>query len=66
MDSSAVPTTCRQRPVTGRERGLALGSLGCGLLLAVALVVFAVRNARVPRPCALSASPWRLVGCGGR
>ncbi len=44
MDSSAVPITSRQRPVTGRERGLALGSLGCGLLLAVALVVFAVRN----------------------
>ncbi len=44
MDSSAVPTTCRQGPVTGLERGLALASLVCGLLLAVTLVVFAVRN----------------------
>ena len=42
MDSSAVPTT--YRPVNGRERGLALASLGCGLLFTVALVVFAVRN----------------------
>ncbi len=43
MDSPAV-TTRRQHPVTGLERGLALGPLGCGLLLAVAIVVFAVRN----------------------
>jgi diacylglycerol kinase family enzyme len=44
MDSSAVSTTYRQRPVTGGERALALGSLVCGLLLAAAIVAFAVRN----------------------
>ncbi len=30
--------------MTARERGLALASLACGLLLAVALVAFAIRN----------------------
>ena len=44
MDTSATTNPRRPRRVTARERGLALGSLGCGLLLAVALVVFGIRN----------------------
>ena len=36
--------TTRPRRVGWRERGLALCSLGCGLILAVALVVFSLRN----------------------
>jgi diacylglycerol kinase family enzyme len=34
----------RSRRVSWRERGLALGSLSCGLLVTVAAVVFGVRN----------------------
>ncbi len=42
---NTVPSTPpRPGRVTGRERGLALASLACGLLLAVAIVVFALRN----------------------
>ena len=44
MDVPAITEAGRPRRVTGRERVLALGSLGCGLLLTVALVVFGVRN----------------------
>ena len=41
---TSTMTESHSRRVTGLERGLALGSLGCGLLLAAALVVFAVRD----------------------
>ncbi len=41
---NTVTGTHRPGRVTGSERGLALGSLACGLLLAVAIVVFALRN----------------------
>ena len=44
MDPSA---SAQRRPPTGvtwRERGLALGSLGCGLIFSVVLVAFGVRN----------------------
>ena len=44
MDGSANIDAGRSRRVSWRERGLALGSLGCGLLLTVAVVVFGVRN----------------------
>ena len=46
MDGSAnMDSRCSHR-VNWRERGLALGSLSCGLLLTVAVVVFGVRNLR--------------------
>ena len=44
MDRSAITKSRRPRRVTARKRGLALGSLGCGLILVVALVVFGIRN----------------------
>ncbi|HEY2562205.1 MAG TPA: hypothetical protein VGI44_00765, partial [Acidimicrobiales bacterium] len=44
MHTSASSEALHPLRVTGRERGLAVGSLGCGLLVAVALVVFATRN----------------------
>ena len=44
MNTSASSEAPRPQRVTGRERGLAVGSLGCGLLVAVALVVFGTRN----------------------
>ncbi len=44
MTTSASPEALRPHRVTGRERGLALSSLGCGLLLAVVLVLFALHN----------------------
>jgi diacylglycerol kinase family enzyme len=43
-DASAVGDPRHPRRVTGGERALALGSLGCGLLLTVALVVFGLRH----------------------
>jgi diacylglycerol kinase family enzyme len=44
MDESADMDTRRSRQVTWRERWLAVGSLICGLLLTVAVVIFGVRN----------------------
>jgi diacylglycerol kinase family enzyme len=44
MNTSASSEALRPQRVSGRERGLAVSSLGCGLLVAVALVVFATRN----------------------
>lgn len=44
MDESAIIGAGPLRQVNGRERGLAMCSLGCGLLLAVALALFAARN----------------------
>ena len=42
--TTATSAARRPRRVSGRERGLALGSLACGLLLAVAIVAFVLRN----------------------
>src|ERR1700722_12077318 len=44
MNTSASSEVLRPQRVTGRERGLAVGSLVCGLLVAVALIVLATRN----------------------
>ena len=44
MNRRENPDSGRLRAVGWRERGLALGSLSCGLLLTVAVVVFGVRN----------------------
>ena len=44
MSTSADIEALSPRRVTGRERTLALTSLGCGLLLIAALVVFGLRN----------------------
>ncbi len=45
MPSSSTKSVARDEyEVTWRERGFALGSLACGLALAVALVVFVARN----------------------
>ena len=44
MSTSADIEALSPRRVTGRERAMALSSLGCGLLLIAALVVFGLRN----------------------
>ncbi len=44
MDGNKNMDSRRSPQVSWRERGLALGSLSCGLLLTVAVVVFGVRN----------------------
>ena len=44
MNRSGNMDSRRSRRVNWRERGLALGSLSCGLLLTVAVFVFGVRN----------------------
>ena len=44
MDGNKNMDSRRSPQVSWRERGLALGSLSCGLLLIVAVVVFGVRN----------------------
>ena len=44
MDWSANIDSHRSRRVSWRERGLAIGSLSCGLLLAAAVIVFSLRN----------------------
>ena len=42
--NTATSAARRPKRVSGRERGLALGSLACGLLLAVAIVAFVLHN----------------------